>query len=196
VGECGNDRLYGGSGKDKIDAGDGDDKVFGGLGNDKIDGGKGNDIIDAVAHAELVLPYTILATETSFGKVITPGKGEIDTIKGGAGRDTFVLGMAGDTKVGVTGSKYYVGEKDLDYALIQDFELGRSGRRSSTPGDTIQLYGKAADYVLGAAPTGTPQGVGIFTKDTNDLIGIVQGSGVSLSSLNLSGNNSPFNFVS
>jgi Ca2+-binding RTX toxin-like protein len=175
----GNDRLYGGSGNDIVYGGNGNDIIYGGNGNDKIDGGNGNDVIDAVADSKLVLPFS-------------SSKDQIDTIKGGEGRDIFVLGMAGDKKVGVTGSAYYVGGGDLDYAVIQDFQLGSNG-------DKIQLFSQTttpSDYVLGTVANGLPNGVGIYyTKDNaHDLIGIVQGDNVSLATLSLT-NNSQFNLV-
>lgn len=185
----GNDRLYGGSGNDEIYGGNGNDTIFGGDGNDKIEGGNGNDVIDAVAYSPLVLPFSY-AIDFS-GSFINSGQGQIDKIQGGSGRDTFVLGMAGDIKAGVTGSKYYVGGGDKDYALIQDFQLGANG-------DKIQLYSQTinpSDYVLGAVTTGLPNGVGIYTNNADhDLIGIVQGNNVSLSTLSLT-NNSQFNLV-
>ncbi|WP_310427799.1 hypothetical protein [Chamaesiphon sp. VAR_48_metabat_135_sub] len=96
-----------------------------------------------------------------------------------------------DPKAEVTGSAYYVGGGDRDYALIQDFKLGSNG-------DKIQLFSQTTnpnDYVLGAVANGLPNGVGIYTNDTaRDLIGIVQGDNVSLATLNLT-NNSQFNLV-
>jgi Ca2+-binding RTX toxin-like protein len=177
-GGLGNDRLYGGSGKDTIKGDGGDDKIFGGLGNDTIDGGAGNDIIDAVAYSPLVLPVISGS----------PVGGEIDILKGGAGKDLFGLGMAGGA--GVTGAKYYLGNGNSDYALIQDFTLG-------TDGDKIQLYSETlnpSDYKLESAPAGAPSGVGIFAKTSTswDLVGIIQG--VPLSSLSLT-NSSQFTFV-
>jgi Ca2+-binding RTX toxin-like protein len=185
----GNDRLYGGSGNDEIYGGDGHDTIYGGDGNDKIEGGHGNDVIDAVAYSKLVLPYRYAPDFSA--KFINSGQEQIDTLKSGAGRDTFVLGLGSDKKSGVTGSAYYVGGGDKDYALIQDFKLGYSG-------DKIQLYSKdikPSDYVLGAVANGLPNGVGIYTNDTaHDLIGIVQGDNVSLATLNLT-NSSQFNLV-
>jgi Ca2+-binding RTX toxin-like protein len=199
AGAGGNDTIYGnnlantlkgGDGNDIINAGDGNDEIFGGLGNDRIDGGAGNDIIDAVASLSLVLPVISLG-----GVIGKAGEGEIDTLKGGAGKDIFVLGTASNSQAGITGSSYYIGAKNTDYAIIQDFELSKYTNHVSQHGDTIQLYGRANDYILGIAPTGSPQGIGIFTNDVqHDLIGIVQNQGLSLSSLSLT-NNSQFSFV-
>jgi Ca2+-binding RTX toxin-like protein len=182
--------LKGGAGNDIITAGDGNDEILGGLGNDRIDGGAGNDIIDAVTSFALVLPVISLGSP-----IENPGQNSIDIIKGGTGRDIFVLGSASNINAGISGSSYYVGAKNADYALIQDFEFNRGTNRSFVPGDLIQLYGRANDYVLGATSAGSPKGIGIFTNDINrDLIGIVQSQDVNLSGLNLT-NNSQFSFV-
>jgi Ca2+-binding RTX toxin-like protein len=172
----GNDIIYGNAGNDIIDGGNGNDKLFGGDGNDKIFGGCGNDIIDGVKSNSLT-------QSSNFGK------GEIDILTGGAGKDVFVLGMASDAKNSLTGGKYYVGEGNCDYALIKDFNLGKKG-------DAIQLFGNANDYKLASVDAGLPGGVGIYTNDTaHDLVGIIQGCGVSTCSLNLT-NTAQFTFVS
>jgi Ca2+-binding RTX toxin-like protein len=173
----GHDCLSGNEGKDTISGGDGNDEIYGGSGNDKLDGGKGHDIIDGVLTQPLVLPVVANLL----------GKGEIDALKGGAGKDLFVLGIASNAAKSLTGAKYYVSEGRKDYALIEDFQIGKHG-------DIIQLFGDAGDYQLAAVNSGSlPKGVGIYAIDgTRDLVGIVQG--VSLSSLNLS-DNSQFSFV-
>lgn len=106
-------------------------------------------------------------------KAVNPGRGEVDVLHGGAGRDRFVLGTAdrafySDRRSSSAGTK--------DYALIRNFCL--------TEGDLIQLRGSADSYVLAASPGGLPRGTAIFLKSTvNELIGIVQGaSGLSLNS--------------
>ena len=59
---------------------------------------------------------------------------QIDTLTGGAGLDTFILGDQG--------SVYYKWDGDSGYALITDFTIGK---------DKLQLVGKETDYVLGAS---------------------------------------------
>ena len=99
-GEAGNDTVYGDSGYDDLNGGDGDDQVIGGADNDFLFGGSGNDRLIGVD------PYI---SELGFGV------GEIDTLTGDGGSDTFALGA--DTQV------YYVGGGDSDYAHITDFNL-------------------------------------------------------------------------
>jgi Cadherin-like domain/von Willebrand factor type D domain len=104
-----------------------------------------------------------------------PGKGEIDLFMGNKGADTFVLGDRNNC--------YYVGSGQQDYALIADLWAE----------DKVQLHGSASDYVLGAAPSNLANGTGIFlTSDPNELIGIIQGDGMT--NLNLS-NRSIFEYV-
>jgi Ca2+-binding RTX toxin-like protein len=179
-GEEGNDCLAGEAGDDKIAGDDGNDEMYGGLGNDCLDGGKGHDVLDGVLSSPLVLPVA--------ANIL--GKGEIDCLKGGAGKDLFVLGMASDKAKSLTGAKYYVGEGRKDYGLIHDFQIGKQG-------DCIQLFGDAGDYELAAINSGSlPKGIGIYAVDgTRDLVGIIQGQGVSLSHLSLT-DNSQFSFVS
>jgi Ca2+-binding RTX toxin-like protein len=186
TGGYGNDRLYGGAGRDTLTADIGDDIVFGGADNDGIDAGIGNDIIDAVAYSPLVLPVIKIGTNAENNPIFAKaGQGEIDVVKGARGKDTFVLGSAG--------TPYYVGNGKNDYALIQDFTLVKNDPQNA---DKIQLYSqnlKSSDYVLGAAPSGTPYGVGIFTNNADrDLIAILQGVNIQDLSLN---NSSQFSFV-
>jgi Ca2+-binding RTX toxin-like protein len=193
-GEKGNDTIYGGKGNDVIDGGSGHDRVsgdagndtisggrgndilLGGKGNDCIDGGDGHDILDGVKAVDSQLVLPLLA---KFGK------GEIDCLTGGKGKDTFVLGMGEDTELGITtGGSYYVGQKNQDYALIKDYH--------AKEGDVIQLCGDASDYYLATVKGSLPRGVGIYTNDSRDLVGIIEGA--SLKHFNLN-NSSIFHFV-
>ena len=105
-GGAGNDTVFGGINSDTLAGGNGADRVIGGAGNDSLSGGSGNDTLTGVE------PFV-----SGFGF----GRGELDTLDGGAENDTFVLGE-GDRV-------YYLGEGNNDFALITDFESQ----------DTIQL---------------------------------------------------------
>ncbi|MFM6250405.1 MAG: bluetail domain-containing putative surface protein, partial [Dolichospermum sp.] len=94
------------------------DKLIGGEGNDDIAGGDGSDIIIPVNP-----------------NVAKPGLGTVDTVIGGTGEDTFILGD-------VTG---WIGYDDYnsttvgtsDYLIIKDFNPLE---------DIIQLLGSSSDY--------------------------------------------------
>jgi hypothetical protein len=137
-GDDGNDRLFGGLGSDEIVGGLGADELIGGGGNDRLFGDAGNDAIFGVDSAVAAFGF---------------GKGEIDEMTGGRGRDRFVLGQ--------NGQKYYddgnaANEGRSDYGLIKDFE--------ATGTDKIQLVGNARDYELRAVGGDVPTGVGIFAR--------------------------------
>ncbi|PIG93096.1 FG-GAP-like repeat-containing protein [Gloeocapsopsis sp. IPPAS B-1203] len=132
-----------------------DNGLYGRAGNDLLIGNAGNDFL--------------------FGTDGTVG--DKDTLTGGSGRDTFVLGNA--TTV------FYDDRNSItpgfnDYALITDFNIND---------DLIRLNGKRTDYILRAFSGGgnLPAGTAIFRQvngEVDELIAIVQGS----SSLSLNGN--------
>ena len=114
-GGSGDDDLFGGGGNDELNGGSNDDDLFGGLGNDELNGGSGDDNLTGVD----IDPNNL-----------NPGLGEKDTLTGGSGNDTFILG---DKK-----RAYYTGQKEQDFALIKDLKEG----------DKIQLHGEDEDYDL------------------------------------------------
>ena len=149
-GNAGNDTVYGAAGDDTVRGGKNDDLVVGGSGNDRVWGELGDDTLYGV-----------------FIDALHPGVGdEIDTLTGGGGADTFVLGVANQ--------RYYdssIATDDggnRDYAVITDF---------SKQLDTIQLAGAASDYHLRATSGNLPFGVGIFFESArpDELIAIVRG---------------------
>ena len=151
-GNAGNDTVYGAAGDDTVLGGKNDDLVVGGSGNDEVSGQEGNDTIYGV-----------------FIDAIDPGVGfEIDTLTGGGGADTFVLGVANQ--------RYYDSSiatdngGDRSYALITDFAAI----------DTIQLAGVATDYSLRETIGPLPAGIGIFFESNrpDELIAIVRGSAI------------------
>jgi hypothetical protein len=140
LGDLGNDYLYGGSGNDTLVSEDGDDTLYGGSDNDILEGGNGSDYLDGY------------------------GRGtEFDTLTGGAGTDTFVLGD-------YWSNVYYL-EDGAGYATITDWEASI---------DSIQLSGSSSDYRLefetnwvGTADYDT----GIYYTGgtgSEELIGVVQ----------------------
>jgi Ca2+-binding RTX toxin-like protein len=158
-----NDRLYGDAGNDKIAGGNNNDVLYGGQGNDSLKGENNDDVMVGVQ------PNTSLA-----------GVGEIDTLTGNTNSDRFVLG---DTSQVYYDDRNGATEGLGDYGLITDLNSSE---------DKIQLKGSAADYLLGASPSGLPIGTAIFLKNangTNELIAIAQ----ETSNLNLA--SSTFSFV-
>ncbi|MCC3426806.1 MAG: peptidoglycan DD-metalloendopeptidase family protein [Microcoleus sp. PH2017_01_SCD_O_A] len=126
----GDDRISGGAGNDTLIGLGGNDSLYGEAGNDSLIGGNGNDYLDGYAS------YV---------------SREFDTLTGGAGADTFVLGNA---RQGV----FYQGDGN---AIITDY---------STRDDYIQLKGSANDYQLIRQGSDT-----IISLKNADRIGIVQG---------------------
>jgi len=119
-------------------------------GNDSLSGNGGNDKLQGASSSGL-------------------GRNEIDTLTGDAGVDQFVLGAA-------SGAFYNDGSAsssgNTDYALITDFTGGT---------DTLVLTGSAANYSIGAHTVAGVTGDGLFleTGTTDELIAIIQGTGVN-----------------
>lgn len=179
--------AFGDAGNDILLAGVQNDVLTGGSGNDNLFGGSGNDTLTGI----------------DTGNFVNPGRGELDTLIGGAGRDRFVLGNRSSGQARLfydDGDNTFDGDNNIftgmdgvsDFALIADFQSGT---------DVIQLVGSANDYVIrnvgGSLSRGsTAQDVGIFKKrpsliQPDELIAVVQDVGGS--TLNL--NSSQFSFV-
>jgi len=157
-GQAGNDILWGGAGNDKIEGNDGDDRLSGGEGNDTLVGQRGSDFLLGSSGDDVLVGY---------GN--TPG--EVDTLIGGGGSDTFGVGVsyarfgAGSGSGGLVG---YTDDGDAGYALIRAWE--------ST--DFIELKGDISQYTFGSENR-----AGMNTLDTTiyyngidglDLIAVVQ----------------------
>ncbi|MBW4549336.1 MAG: hypothetical protein KME25_33745 [Symplocastrum torsivum CPER-KK1] len=121
-GNRGNDTLVGNDGSDILVGGYGFDTLYGGDGADDLNGGAGNDYLNGF--------YTIPA---DIGI-------ESDTLEGGTGADTFVLGED---------FVYYNDPGNVAYATIVDF--------SRAEGDKIQVFGSIFDYSLEASASGGTQ---------------------------------------
>ncbi|VEP16905.1 Subtilisin-like serine protease (fragment) [Hyella patelloides LEGE 07179] len=121
-----NDSVSGGGGSDRVLGGSGDDVLNGDVGRDTLTGGSGNDSLDGGASSDQLIGVDSL----------TGGTGEVDTLSGGGGRDTFVLGNA-DGVFYDDGDVLTRGE--ADFALVTDFNPRQDG---------IQLNGSAELYSL------------------------------------------------
>jgi Ca2+-binding RTX toxin-like protein len=131
------DIVYGNAGRDYLSGGLGDDTLIGGYGNDSLDGGVGNDRLDGYGDR----------------------KKEYDTLTGGAGSDTFVLGNRSSVF-------YYDG---LGYATITDWDASS---------DYIEAIGSVGRYnlrfenIIGTSALDTA----IYLGNSSDLVAVVQDS--------------------
>ncbi len=181
------DKLFGQSGNDYINGAGGDDTLFGYKGNDTLVGGSGNDFLNGAGFT-----YNDTTGPQSLGDR------EIDTLTGGAGKDTFQLwssnGAFGSPSApsGIGASYRFNG--NVDYALIADFNKSEDTIELRTKDGRTVDSGVTVEYSLGASPSGLPQGTGIYVNNLGaqpDLIAILPG--VDPNSLSLS--ESYFKFV-
>jgi hypothetical protein len=110
----------------------GKDILTGNSGNDNLFGSAGDDLLNGTDQVSI-------------------GIGEQDILTGGDGAERFILGD--------TDHAYYVGQGDLDYATLTDFD-------SNT--DTLALHGSIGDYQQ------TRQGNDLWLSYQNDLIAVLQ----------------------
>lgn len=186
MGGLGNDQLLGGAGKDNLMGGEGDDTLNGGTGKDLLYGGLGNDTLLGGQGNDLLVGYEAAVIPAPTDPTVAPTlpAPQVDTLTGGQGPDTFVLGAAATT--GGTASVFYNVAGDLDYALITDFQVA----------DRIRLAGAAANYTVGATsatsatgtPTNLPAGAGIYASvnGQSELIAVL--AGVDATTVNLTSN--------
>lgn len=141
TGNSSNNNLTGLGGNDKIYGQDGNDTLYGEGGNDYLNGGAGNDYLDGYA---------------SFNSP------DFDTLEGGAGADTFVLG---NTRQGM----FYQGNGQAtiaDYNFRDDYiqlrgnssqyRLTRQGNDTliqTTGGDTLALVKNVTDLSFNVTPS-------------------------------------------
>lgn len=128
-------------------------------------GTSGSDTINAFGQATGILGVGIsnitpLGIGGLDGIPTSLGIGEIDTLIGGPGVDIFNLGL-GITPLRTTPQKLYVGQGNLDYALIKNFQLEQ---------DLILLAGEPREYRFDAA-----EGNFLISNAGGDLVGIVEG---------------------
>ncbi|MBD1807789.1 hypothetical protein H6F98_20390 [Microcoleus sp. FACHB-SPT15] len=142
-----NDILDGWDGDDYLDGGAGSDTLLGDLGNDTLYGNDGDDYLYEEVDYVTEYDYTYFGGDdylyggggndtliSEDGDDYLDGYGwgtEFDTLTGGAGSDTFILGSS-------WWGAYYV-EDGAGYATINDWEASI---------DSIQLSGSSSDYRL------------------------------------------------
>lgn len=163
----GEDFVYAGGGDDWIFTGPGDDHAFGYSGDDTILGDRGSDNLSGNEGDDLLIG--------AYFNRSNPGRGDVDTLSGGSGSDTFVLGERVDVFYDSDTSASSLGTGD--YALITDFDPDV---------DNIQLHGSSSEYVIGGSGVSGISGSGIYHYNTTrgfELIGILED--VSFSSVNL-----------
>ena len=182
-GSTGGDVLNGGAGSDVLYGRGGSDVLKGGLGSDRLYGGWGNDVVIGGAGSDRL--YGGWGNDTLVGvdpTSQTPGASEVDYLRGGNGRDTFVLG-----DVNTAYYSFGTATKVLDVAVIEDFDSSK---------DKIQLHGNSNDYFLrsfGLINLGDSQfgaSLGILSS-TQEIIGLV----VGIENFNLDLDSSSFEYV-
>ncbi|BAY65743.1 hypothetical protein NIES22_58500 [Calothrix brevissima NIES-22] len=130
----GDDNLTGTSGNDTLDGGGGDDILIGLSGDDILFGGDGDDRLDGYGTSGI----------------------EYDTLVGGAGSDTFVIG--GD---------WGVSYQDFGYATITDWDFQR---------DLIEAVGDASQYTLVSEDLSGSSALDTAIYFGDDLICVVEDS--------------------
>jgi len=98
TGNSSSNNLTGLGGNDKLYGQDGNDTLYGEAGNDFLNGGNGNDYLDGYA---------------SFNSP------DLDTLEGGAGNDTFVLGNASQKMFYLGNGQATINDYDFRYDYIQ-----------------------------------------------------------------------------
>lgn len=142
-GEDGQDTLNGGSGNDALYGGAGYDTLLGGKGNDTLFGGDGADFLNAFGGSDVLLGNTPPGTTS-----------EVDSLWGGQGADTFVIGD--DITC------YYQGS---GVALVNGF--------NQQAGDKIVANGSIS-YIMQDVTNGSgAYGNGTYIYKQNDLIAVV-----------------------
>jgi Ca2+-binding RTX toxin-like protein len=122
IGTSQNDQLFGGDLNDVFFTGAGNDYILSGLGSDIISASDGDDILEGSKYYD---KFRVAQ--------------EIDTLTGGLGADKFVLAEGvTDFQDGRSGSSFYSGNQNSDYALITDF--------NPDEGDRLQLHNGNREY--------------------------------------------------
>ena len=134
------DVLTGDSAHNILKGGNGDDSLNGGSCNDSLNGGNGDDTLNGYGYTN-----------------------EYDTLTGGEGADTFVLG---DATFLNDGTVYYGEAAGFGVARITDFDW--------LEGDKFQVFGDLADYSLSYGDRHGSGAEDTFIEYKGDIIAVVQ----------------------
>ena len=143
IGNAGNDFLDGGNGRDFLNGGDGNDELIGGNGRDILLGYSGDDVLVGGRGDDVLDGYAFTGTE-------------FDTLTGGNGFDTFVLG-------GFWGVSY-LGD---GYATITDWDFRR---------DFLEVAGNSNQYSLGVENFSGDSSLDTLVYFEDDLIAVLEDS--------------------
>ena len=172
LGNAGADALFGNEGADRLSGDDDNDSLYGGDDNDLLIGGAGDDALYGEAGDDILIGVSLDGPNVS--ELASPGMHTVDTLVGGTGQDTFVLGN-GSTAFYDDGDASTAGSSD--YAVIKDFNRFE---------DTILLSGSASDYVVATLPTSldpiSGQAAGLYLdsdgsgrwNETDELIAVIE----------------------
>ena len=144
----------------------GDDTLIGGEGNDNIAGGDGSD--------------TIISVNPNVAK---PGLGTVDTVTGGTGEDTFILGDA--TWIGYDDYNRTTAGTG-DYLIIKDFNPQE---------DIIQLLGSSSDYTTTVSGNNINLYINKPDSEPDELIAVLENTQGLINSLQFNLTGSYFNYI-
>jgi len=149
---AGDDTVKGLAGNDLLLGNDDNDRLIGSRGQDTLIGGAGNDILVGGLDDDVLIGVDPDAA--------TPGFGERDVLRGQTDNDRFILGDANTV--------YYIGDGNLDKAVVLDFELGI---------DVVVLPGTFEDYIVRVNTVGST----LIRDVSQDLIAVVRQAALTAS---------------